>query len=179
MSMPKLQGRLCNCYRALIALAFELIAMPAVAAPQPLVIANPGFEGNYAPVSECANITGEVAAGCTDNTCWDATQPLINYTRDGANPHGGAAAQKITLVRAIHGLFQPCGYCANGLDAIYISRRNRQRPALTVTDNAANPQALKFGRTGCERSRRVTAARANNGKFRTNLTLSIFIAAHR
>ena len=49
-------------------------------------------------LSECANISGEVANNWGDNTCWDTNRPVIKYARDAVNPHSGATAQKITLV---------------------------------------------------------------------------------
>ncbi|WP_309619863.1 carbohydrate binding domain-containing protein [Salinibacterium sp.] len=63
----------------------------------PYPLANPGFEGDYLSQSECLNITGDVASGWTDNTCWDTLAPKVRYERDSAAPHSGAAAQKITL----------------------------------------------------------------------------------
>ena len=80
-------------------LTFGLFSPQAIgqtAAPYPLN--NPGFEGSYAPTTECTNITGEVANGWSDNTCWNELRPVIRYARDTANPHSGITSQKITLV---------------------------------------------------------------------------------
>lgn len=77
-------------------LAAMLIA--AAAAAQTTTIANPGFEGAYSGASGCPNVTGSVANGWSDNTCWDESRPVIRYGRDTGVKHGGAAAQKITLV---------------------------------------------------------------------------------
>ena len=54
----------------------------AAAAPAPLVLDNPGFEDGYTAQNECANSTGFIAGGWADNTCWDATRPVIRYERD-------------------------------------------------------------------------------------------------
>jgi Cellulase (glycosyl hydrolase family 5)/Carbohydrate binding domain len=62
-------------------------------------LANPGFEGDYVAQSECPNVTGDVAPGWGDNTCWDTSAPEIRYARDDTNPHGGTSSQKITLAR--------------------------------------------------------------------------------
>ncbi len=67
----------------------------AVAEEYPL--ANPGFEGDYSSQTECPNITGEVASGWSDNTCWDSSAPGIRYARDTLAPHTGSSAQQITL----------------------------------------------------------------------------------
>jgi hypothetical protein len=81
------------------ALAVTLLPLGrACAQTQTFPVANPGFEGTYNVVRECANITGAVAPGWGDNTCWDGARPIINYARDAVNPHGGSASQKITLV---------------------------------------------------------------------------------
>lgn len=75
---------------------FTQHAVAQTAAPLPLN--NPGFEGTYVAATECANITGDVANGWSDNTCWDTNKPVIRYAQDSVNPHGGTASQKITLV---------------------------------------------------------------------------------
>jgi Cellulase (glycosyl hydrolase family 5)/Carbohydrate binding domain len=63
----------------------------------PYPVTNPGFEGDFVAPAECANITGEVAPGWNDNTCWDSSAPGIRYERDSTAPHTGESAQKITL----------------------------------------------------------------------------------
>ncbi len=70
---------------------------PSAALATHYPVANPGFEGDYVAPSECANITGEVAPGWNDNTCWDTSAPGIRYERDATAPHSGEAAQKISL----------------------------------------------------------------------------------
>jgi Carbohydrate binding domain/Cellulase (glycosyl hydrolase family 5) len=84
----------------------SLVAMPL--GPSPIraaddavdfPIANTGFEGEFVAQSECPNITGDVAYGWADNTCWDTLAPTISYARDTANPHSGSSSQKITLDR--------------------------------------------------------------------------------
>jgi Beta-galactosidase len=85
--------------RTLSALAIMLASTFSYAqTATPLPLNNPGFEGTYLSTTGCANITGEVASGWGDNTCWDEKKPLIRYAQDSVNPHGGAAAQKITLL---------------------------------------------------------------------------------
>jgi hypothetical protein len=61
-------------------------------------VANSTLEGTYAPLAECANITGVVAPDWVDNTCWNTLRPVIRYARETTLAHGGSAAQKITLV---------------------------------------------------------------------------------
>jgi Glycosyl hydrolase catalytic core len=61
-------------------------------------ISNPSFEGTYVPTADCTNITGDVAPGWDDNTCWDDKRPVIRYAKDNVNPRSGASSQKITLV---------------------------------------------------------------------------------
>jgi hypothetical protein len=85
-----------SAFQASLCLAILFGAAGAVAAPFP--VANPGFEGAYAPAGGCANISGEVAAGWGDNTCWYEGRPVIRYARDTVNPRSGLASQKITLV---------------------------------------------------------------------------------
>jgi hypothetical protein len=64
----------------------------------PFPLANLGFEGTYTLATECTNVTGEVANGWNDNTCWDDKRPVLRYAKDNENPHSGASSQKITLV---------------------------------------------------------------------------------
>lgn len=78
-----------------------LVCLWLLALPHPILSAqstltNPGLEGTYRPLGECANIQGEVASGWEDNTCWDATA-RITYGRESVNPHSGEAAQRIEL----------------------------------------------------------------------------------
>lgn len=87
--------------RRLIAAAYAALAamvISASAAAQTTTIDNPGFEGAYSSAGGCANVSGSVADGWTDNTCWDESRPVIRYGRDTGIKHGGVAAQKITLV---------------------------------------------------------------------------------
>jgi hypothetical protein len=79
----------------------SLASMPTQASAQAIEfpVANTGFEGAYVAQSECPNITGDVAPGWSDNTCWDAAVPQIRYERDDTDPHGGTSSQKITLER--------------------------------------------------------------------------------
>ena len=75
-----------------------LPAQHVTAQSVPLPVANPSFEGSYAALNECANITGVVAPDWADNTCWDTNHLVIIYARDNVSPHSETAAQKITLV---------------------------------------------------------------------------------
>lgn len=84
--------RLCLC------MFLVFLSPVAFAQVQPFPINNAGFEGNYAALAECSNITGAVASGWNDNTCWDNARPVIRYERDANNPRSGSTAQKITLV---------------------------------------------------------------------------------
>lgn len=75
------------------------LAMAAAAHAQAgNLVANPGFEGAGVAVNECANISGTVAPGWSDNTCWDDTRPQIAYAADAASPRSGAQSQRVTLV---------------------------------------------------------------------------------
>ena len=83
----------------LFAASLSLVLSSHVAIGQVTVpVANNSLEGTYAPLAECANITGVVAPGWVDNTCWNERRPVIKYARETAQVHGGSAAQKITLV---------------------------------------------------------------------------------
>jgi hypothetical protein len=81
---------------ALTFMFFSLQAAAQVASPFP--VANPSFEGSYDALADCTNITGAVAMGWSDNTCWDERRPVIRYAQDMVNPHSGMSSQKITLV---------------------------------------------------------------------------------
>jgi hypothetical protein len=75
------------------------LAMTATAQAQtPNLVSNPGFEGAGIAVNECTNISGTVAPGWSDNTCWDTERPQIAYALDTAAPHGGAQSQRVSLV---------------------------------------------------------------------------------
>lgn len=90
-----------------LVIAVALLHSAAVLAQTPTAfpLQDASFEGAYLPLTECANITGEVAQGWSDNTCWDPAKPVIRYARDSANPHDGQAAQRITLVRGTRAQF--------------------------------------------------------------------------
>lgn len=60
-------------------------------------LGNPGLEGDYTPLTECAGIQGEAAPEWVDNTCWDATA-AVRYAKATTDIHGGAAAQRIELL---------------------------------------------------------------------------------
>lgn len=62
-------------------------------------LVNGGFEGAPAGVSGCANVTGQVAQGWDDNTCWDSSAPVIAYALDRVNPHSGLSSQRISLIQ--------------------------------------------------------------------------------
>jgi hypothetical protein len=89
-------------FNAAITFAAGLISTVVMAATvhaQPSnLVANPGFEGAGVAQNECTNITGVVAPGWSDNTCWDTAKPQIVYGLDTARPHGGAQSQRATLV---------------------------------------------------------------------------------
>jgi hypothetical protein len=70
-----------------------LLINPAVAQ----TIVNSGFETPYNQLTECTNITGAVANGWSDNTCWNTDKPVIEYARDTLNPHSGASSQRVQL----------------------------------------------------------------------------------
>ena len=74
-------------------------------------LTNPGFEGAYSPAvsqsdlpSQKAQITGEIAAGWSDNSNW--ADVGVIYGRDTSNPHRGLAAQKIAISRVTSGAVQ-------------------------------------------------------------------------
>jgi hypothetical protein len=93
-------------FKSVLSLAVGLMAwLAAVVAAhaQPSNLAsnlasNPGFEGAGVVVNECANVSGVVAPGWSDNTCWDTARPQISYALDAASPHGGAQSQRVTLL---------------------------------------------------------------------------------
>lgn len=72
------------------------VALPTASA-RAQTLANPAFEGAYVAPTGCANVTGAVASGWIDNTCFDPSRPRVRYVRDTVIKHGGAAAQQIAL----------------------------------------------------------------------------------
>jgi hypothetical protein len=81
----------------MLRLLFALFVFAGCGSPahaQQNLLGNPAFEGNYTNASECPNVTGEVAPGWTDNTCWYSPAPQIAYARDGGR---SGWAQRITL----------------------------------------------------------------------------------
>jgi Ricin-type beta-trefoil lectin domain-like/Glycosyl hydrolases family 39/Carbohydrate binding domain len=98
-------GKIINC-RAFLVLMFVIGLLFVKAEAQTLN--NNGFEGTYnqipAPtITACnstnqANITGEVADGWIDESSWADVE--ATYSRETANPHTGASAQKVE-VRAV------------------------------------------------------------------------------
>jgi Carbohydrate binding domain len=80
--------------RALLFAASVNLAPTSTAA-----VVNGGFEGSYRS-PDCAggaSITGQIAEGWFDDTCFAGAGTSVAYARDVAAPHGGAAAQKITV----------------------------------------------------------------------------------
>lgn len=74
-------------------------------------VQNPGFEGDFkavAPFSDApgkkAIITGQIAEGWGDNSDW--AEVNVDYSRDTANPHRGASAQKIAIKSVTAGAIQ-------------------------------------------------------------------------
>lgn len=45
----------------------------------------------------CANVTGEVAQGWNENTCWDGSAPVVEFGQDNVNPRSGLSAQRVVL----------------------------------------------------------------------------------
>ena len=86
-----------------VALLHSAAVLAQSATPFPLQ--NGSFEGAYLPATECANITGQVADGWSDNTCWDPAKPVIRYARDSGGAHDGQASQRITLARGSRAQF--------------------------------------------------------------------------
>ena len=86
------------------------LAASAQDAPN-LALQDPGFEGAFIAVpsksdadNAAARSGGEVAAGWSDNSNWAPVS--VEYGRETANPHGGAAAQRITATRIEGGAVQ-------------------------------------------------------------------------
>ena len=67
---------------------------------------NPGFEGAYLPVasSGLATLSGVIAQGWQDNSDWAPVS--VAYASDAANPHGGAASQKVRVLAVPSGAAQ-------------------------------------------------------------------------
>jgi hypothetical protein len=84
---------------ALAAIAWLLPAITWAA------LANPGFEGKYAPVnSSSRTVTGVIASGWTDNSAFgDVT---VNYSRDTRNPRSGSSCQKVDVTAVNSGAFE-------------------------------------------------------------------------
>lgn len=82
------------------ALAFFVLSTLALGA-RAQSLSNGGFETPYVPLgasSSCPTITGEVAGGWFDNSCWSGNlQAQIAYSRSTLTPHGGASAQRVAV----------------------------------------------------------------------------------
>lgn len=79
-----------------LTICLGLLSLPHQNLSAQSTLNNPGLEGTYQPLTECARIQGEVAPGWLDNTCWDATARVI-YSLETQDPHSGAAAQRIEV----------------------------------------------------------------------------------
>ncbi len=82
---------------ASIAPLYAQSAACANPASVPFPLSNPGFEGAFGAATGCSNVSGAVASGWTDNTCWDPALPTIRYARDPIRPHAGESSQRISL----------------------------------------------------------------------------------
>ena len=89
----------------LIATLFVLAIFPSALHAVEL-LANPGFEGAQPNMSACpsvgwggAIVSGIVAPGWSDNSCWQSSAASITYSKDStpANLHGGTASQKMQV----------------------------------------------------------------------------------
>lgn len=106
-TLPRQRSQLFDVARsAVFVLAFGAMAIANAAAPsaacaipngQVVQVNNPGFEDPFQALGGCPNITGAVANGWDDNTCWDTAAPHIRYARDPVNPRSGSTSQRITL----------------------------------------------------------------------------------
>ncbi len=116
-SMPT-KNRLAPRFMLLFLLILLLIIPMAIRLTTQVAFAqtinNPGMEGSYQPLSECAHIRGEVANGWLDNTCWEPTAEAV-YTKATVNPHTGNAAQQIELKKGRVQFAQPLTFEANRL----------------------------------------------------------------
>lgn len=104
-SMRRLRLEIFAAFALVIAVALLHSAAVLAQSTTPFPLENGSFEGAYLPATECANITGRVADGWSDNTCWDPSKPVIRYARESAMPHDGQASQRITLVRGSRAQF--------------------------------------------------------------------------
>ncbi len=70
-----------------------------------VALTNPGFEAPYAAVdSSSSTITGQIAAGWSDNSAWaDVT---ASYAQDTSDPRSGSSDQKVTVTAVQSGSFQ-------------------------------------------------------------------------
>ncbi|WP_237151986.1 hypothetical protein [Oryzibacter oryziterrae] len=59
---------------------------------------NGGVETPALAVSSCPYVTGKLAVGWNDNSCWMTPSPHVRYALDTRSRHGGAAAQSVTLL---------------------------------------------------------------------------------
>lgn len=67
--------------------------------PPPEMLSNPGFEGAAYAVDGCPgkSVSGNVANGWHENSCWASGGATISYAHDTANPHGGSSSQRVNL----------------------------------------------------------------------------------
>ena len=82
---------------SLVAASISAVDAPPVRADVAALV-NPGLEGPYIAPNGCSNVVGAIATGWYDNTCWDSSLPAIRYDADTTSAHGGANAQRVTLV---------------------------------------------------------------------------------
>ena len=115
-------------------------------------LTNPGFEQAYIPVvptgdtaSDSAKITGSSAPGWSDNTGW-AKDVAVEYGSDTANPHSGAACQRITVAKGFAQFTQGVQFPAGSFRAsVWVRAQPAQWVSLNIRQ--AGPPYAFYGAT--------------------------------
>ncbi len=100
---------------------------------------NPGFEGEFKPVTsqsdapgKSAKISGELAEGWQDNSDWAPVS--VRYARDTSNPHRGSSSQRVEVSRVDGGAVQLVQSVAVRKGRVYEARLwLRGRPGQSVS----------------------------------------------
>ncbi|MBA3685896.1 MAG: carbohydrate binding domain-containing protein [Planctomycetes bacterium] len=77
---------------------------PLTAAESEIPLKNADFEGGDRSTGTNPKVTGNVANGWSDNSDWADVK--VEYAQDGDKPHGGKAAQRITVSKVGGGAVQ-------------------------------------------------------------------------
>jgi hypothetical protein len=118
-------------------LCFALFfAGAALSATPAAAVVNASFEGNYS-APNCASggavITGQIAEGWFDDTCWGGAAISVNYVKDTASPHSGLSSQRIDLKSGFSQLVQETNFTGGRKYTARVWLRARGPMRVTMT----------------------------------------------